>query len=416
MVEQDLAATPDKPWYLDLLAWTVAWAFTGYPWAGLAATYLGVSDNRLSVAFVISVVSLSTVVFCSNALRYGAKLPHIGVVVFLLLYTSRLIWDTGRVTEADTEYAFLYYGALVVVPLVALVVPVAPWRISNVVTCCFWVSSIACIAALGLDVLGLSVDPLTNSNRLEFDRLNPITLARTASLSLLSVLIGWSYWDSRQKFVSLFIFPASASVLFLAASRGPMLAFVLTALLFLTLKRQWVLLVTAVAGLVLVLGTSPTINGESIFKLLRVETIERDDSATMRLTYGDIAWQEFLENPLFGSGSELPGIGGYPHNVVLEAGMAMGVPGLLLLLALMALAAWRSVRWLATNTGDGFTASLFLYEVVATQFSGTLAGHTVLLITMSRILSYSLIDRAGLPTSDSQGWSPRVPDAETTGD
>jgi O-antigen ligase len=403
MFEHPATGTPDTPWYRDLLAWLVALGFAGYCLAGLAAAYLSIEDNRLSIAFVTGVVSLSTVVFCSNALRYGVKLPHIGIVVFLMLYTTRLVWDTGRATQSDSGYILLFYVTLVLVPLMALVVPLTPWRVSNVITCCFWISSIACIAALGLDAAGLAVDPLENDNRLEFDRLNPITLARAAALSLLSVLVGWSFWPLRWKYASLAVVPLSASVLFLTASRGPLLAFAFAAILYCAMKRHWVLLFTATAGLALVVGASPTIDGESIMKRLRVEAIERDESATSRLTYSDIAWQEFLENPVFGSGSELPGIGGYPHNVIVETAMAMGAPGLVLLLVLIAFTFLRSLRWIATGTGDPFTASLFLFELIATQSSGSLSGHTVLLITMGRILSFPPLEPGKLPISFSGG-------------
>lgn len=399
----------DKPWHLDAAAWTAAIACLGYPLVGLTAAYLSIPDNSLAFGLRLFVVLLATMVFGVNAARYGVKLPHVGLILFLMLYTSRLVWDTGRASQPNADSALVAYTSLILIPLIALVAPTAPWRISNVITCFFWIGSICCIAALALSELGFNVDPEESGGRLEFERLNPITLGHTGSLSLLSVLVGWSYWRSRWKFASLLTVPSSALVLFLSASRGPLAAFIVTTLIYCALKRYWSLLLFLVLVIFLVIASSPMVGDESLFARLRLATeLQRDETTTVRLAYGQIAWQEFLENPLFGSGFELPVIGGYPHNIILEAGMAMGVVGLALLLALITVTLSKAVFGIATGRGDSFAAALFIYDLVASQFSGSLWGQTLLFLMMGRILSYPLLN-PGVAPARFTGGSPAPP-------
>jgi O-antigen ligase len=388
------ALCTDTPWYFDVVAWTAALSFVGYPLVGLAAAYLSIVDDRLALAFRIGVAGLALVVFCLNSSRYDVKLPHAGLVLFMILYSARLLWDTGRASQPDADHILLMYAAFVVIPLFALVIPMAPWRIPNILSCCFCITSASVVVALTLHIAGFSVDPEQGvTYRLSFDRLNPITLGHTASLSLLSVLIGWHRWRSRWKLASLLVVPASVLVLILAASRGPLLAFITTTVLYCILKRYWLVLMLLAGTGYLVIAAMPAIDGESLFDRLRLATELRADVTAMeRLALGEIAWNELLENPLFGSGFSLPGMGGYPHNIVLESGMAMGVVGLALLLVLIGWTIWKAITGLVAERGDAFAASFFIYDLISSQFSGALWAQTILFVTMGRLLSYPLRD------------------------
>jgi O-antigen ligase len=383
-------------WWCDVVAWTVALTFVGYPLVGLAAAYLSILDDRLAFAFRIGVAALALVVFCGNSLRYGVKLPNAGLTLFMVLYTSRLIWDTGRASQPDADQILVLYAALVAIPLIALVVPRAPWRVANIITCCFWITSASVVLILVLHTAGFSVTPgRETAYRLSFERLNPITVGHTASLSLLSVLIGWPHWRSRWKPATLLVVPVSVLVLFLAASRGPLLALIVSTVLYCMSQRYWSVLPVIGLGALLVIASSNTIDGESLFERLRLVTeLRADETAMARLELGQVAWREFLENPLFGSGFSLPVTGSYPHNIILESGMAMGVVGLTLLLSLIGWSLWKSIAAMTAERGDAFTASLFIYDLVSSQFSGALWAQTILFVTMGRILTYPL----GYPT------------------
>jgi O-antigen ligase len=148
-------------------------------------------------------------------------------------------------------------------------------------------------------------------------------------------------------------------------------------------------MVLIAAGSVLI-GASPKIGGDSVLEQLRIVSLPEDETVMQRLYLGRLAWQEFLENPLFGSGFSLPVTGEYPHNIILETGMAMGVFGLALFLFLIATGLRQAFLAIRGN-GDGFMASLFVYDLVASQFSGSLWGQTMLFVTMGRILSHPVM-------------------------
>jgi O-antigen ligase len=160
-----------------------------------------------------------------------------------------------------------------------------------------------------------------------------------------------------------------------------------TTALYCVAKRYWLfLLVLAAAALVLVVA-APSVEGESVFERLRLLSLPTDETVVQRLGLGELAWQEFVQHPMFGSGFSLPVTGQYPHNIVLDTGMAMGIFGVALFLSLSAAGLWRAFLAM-TGSGDEFMASMFIYDLVASQFSGALWSQTVLFVAMGRLLSH----------------------------
>jgi len=373
-------------WYLDFVAWTVALAVIGYPLAGLISSYLAVSDSSISIAFHLFVVFLSAAVFVVNGVRFGLRPLDTSFVIFYLWYLGRLIWDTGRADQPDADLALLIMVGTTIIPLIGVLVPRVEWDERNLAKCMFAVGAAISVLSIVLYRLGLSVDDAESLGRLEFEKLNPITLGHTAATTILTAVIGWQYWKSHfWRLASLVPVACAASILFLAASRGPLIAFGICFSFYSIAKKQWILLAIMVGSLLVVVNSAPIFDGETLFERIRISGIQPEDSASLRITFMTTAWEEFLDNPLFGSGYSLPVVGGYPHNVIVEAAMALGIGGLVLLLSLFGRAMFKA--WPAIRGEHALSAILFVQYFVATEVSGSLWGDAPVVIFMVRLLS-----------------------------
>ena len=90
-------------------------------------------------------------------------------------------------------------------------------------------------------------------------------------------------------------------------------------------------------------------------------------------------------SPIFGSAFVELNSGYYPHNVLLEAGMSVGVPLALVFLFVLMVAAHRA--WTALNSSAHLLVGLLFFQAaVGAMISDSLFGGTVLWVTTALLL------------------------------
>lgn len=171
----------------------------------------------------------------------------------------------------------------------------------------------------------------TDMGRLNFNKLGPIALGHAAVSCILIGVVSRKSGEKIWNIWSFFLISASIPILLSAGSRGPILALLICSIIFLrNFKPSRNILGVSVVLLIL------TFAYEQSTTILRMASLfdsqqELDLSALRRLEYQALAIQSFLDSPLIGQFYIDPslGEGKYPHNILIEAGMALGLLGLI---------------------------------------------------------------------------------------
>jgi O-antigen ligase len=363
-------------WYFDLIAWTAALAVHGYPAVGLLSTYLGIADDRLSVPFRVFVFALAITALWKGKSRAPLRAVDGGLLVFWIVYSLRLLWDTYVAQVPDADTALLFFTVAVVPPVLALALTADSWNDRNVALCFMALGTAICAGGIWLSRSGL-VDTTYYEGRLGFEKINPIGLGHVGCTTVLATIVFFEKAGSRFKqAISLISAGLGLAVLYLAESRGPVLALAAAFTAYLLFRKAgWKYAIFVFAGSYAVITIFATVGVHSLLTDLRFTSTNgllEDRSSLERMRIYQEAIDAFLRNPIIGTSFALPESGGWAHNIFIEAAMALGVVGLVLLVILCLRSFASSVS--ALRTGGTMSAFLFLQFVVAGQFSGALWG------------------------------------------
>ena len=211
-----------------LTAWTAALMVSGYPVAGLISTYAGVSNNSISVIFRLSVVGLAALAFWRSTSRIPIVALDGWLMLFWLVYTTRLIWDLAEANAEGADFALQMFIVSVIIPTLAIALPVSSWDERNVALCFLTVGTLVCAGGLWLNAAGLVGDVALYETvgRLSFEKVNPISLGHAACTTVLAALVLWTDGSRLLRGLALSCAGAALWMLYLAASRGPITALV----------------------------------------------------------------------------------------------------------------------------------------------------------------------------------------------
>jgi O-antigen ligase len=152
--------------------------------------------------------------------------------------------------------------------------------------------------------------------------------------------------------------------------------------------RRWGVLFAGFLGVLIVaLRSSP----DQIVILDRFTTVGWDASSEARFLTQDYAIQDFLDHPLFGNAYVEPATMDYPHNLILDTAMSLGLVGLVLL----AIFLFQAGREVAARLKEGrfLVPLLGLQFFMAAQFSGSIWGHSNLLTMAALLLVWARVRR-----------------------
>jgi O-Antigen ligase len=367
----------------------------GYPLTALIVTFLRLDTQALSIPYRLAVMALSAIVILSGLLtRFRGRLDF-WLLLFLVLYLIRLIYDYTNNSIIGNVEAIQFYVAVVLVPLLAINLGGGADFSENVLAKLLIVAGAAATSmALLAQFLGLGYNPWeiygTTDVRLGFEALNPISLghvAATTALTSVYILAG-SNLSLRWRLLALASIGMSGVLLINAGSRGALIAFTISIGWFGLTKIKRLAVIGPVLTLALFLGASQT----SVFQATIgsfTGGLASDASGLQRLNAQAIAIEDFVDSPVFGKHYINPDLesGNYPHNLFIESAMALGIFGLVLFLTI----AFRAVKKLFGDFGlnHPLLALIFIQFFVSSFISGSLwasnAFFVYLMITLTTI-------------------------------
>lgn len=364
-------------WYFDLTAWVAALSVSGYPLAGMLSTYWEINDDRLTVPFRVLVVILAACALLQARARSRFSALSGLLVAFWALYLIRLLWDAYIADVPSADTALLAFVVAVLIPVVAVSISARVWDDRNAAYCFMTTGALVCAAGLFFWLSGvLDLAYYEETGRLGFEKVNPISMGHVGCTTALVATVHYFYVPGglRHRIIALVCAALGLALLVLGASRGPILAFVAALASYVVLsgtwRNAWVLFGTLYAAMTILAFADI----DSLLRQLRfaTELDELDLSSLERLSHFREAFEAFEQSPILGHSALLPISGGWVHNIFLESLMALGVCGLLLLVALCIRSFLASAA--AIRTSQIVVPMLFLQFLVAAQFSGALWG------------------------------------------
>lgn len=361
-----------------LLALLVALSVVGYPLAGVISIITGWDNRTVSIPFRLLVDLIAAAILFMVMLRRDRFQLNLPLVLLLVVYLARMVWDlqNGHFTSVSTD--LIFYLATAAIPAVAVGFAAGHWRDGLVAKTVFYVAAAAGGAVLFLELIGFySVVELTEeTGRLTSESVNPITWGQAGASLMMAVCVLWF----QSGFIGRIQLTIGAVIggwlMVIANSRSPFVSVALAVGCFLVATRRWKL-----AGALVAAGLLAVFGGNVLDHLQgsRLITVQ-DASSAGRLVVMGSAWADFTSHPFFGTGYLDSAFGQYPHNILLESGMAMGGAGFLLVFYLLFVSARRSFR--AVRGGDVMLAFLFWQAFSLSMLSGALFGSGVIFMLM----------------------------------
>jgi O-antigen ligase len=218
---------------------------------------------------------------------------------------------------------------------------------------------------------------------------DPIAFGRSMGFALLvAVFLLASGATAKLRTAAVVLLPVLALAFFAAGSRGPLVGLaggllVLAGLSVGTKEARRRLSLLVPVGLVAGFAVSRLVPGQSVTRIFSFLTGNGSDTrGEARLTLWHAAWQAFGDHPLAGLGTggfaALDPANVYPHNLLLETASELGLPGLFLVLALIAVGTVTAAR--AWREGTRRLEAAFVLALLATatinaMFSADIGGN-----------------------------------------
>ncbi len=343
-----------------------ALALYGYPIAGNLVALIQVDSRVVSVPFRILVGLLSLgIIATSGRIRLDAF--RLTLFAIWIAYSLRLAHDIVWTDLDGADYALQYFLITSVLPAVAMMSADGHNAIKYA-RAVFWVAMLGCSLSLLGSLLRLEgYQDLTEGGRLSTTAVNPVSIGHLAVSGMFCVLVLWRGATTIKRLWFAAALLLLGWTLVQTGSKGPMLALAICVGLW-SIRRGYLLRYTILMApfFILLLSSDTNVLAQ------RVERADVDLSTLDRVTLIGDTLNQISESPVIGSAFVERHSGFYPHNVFLEAPMAVGIPMGIVFASLIwvaALRAWRTLRGDADLLG-----LLFFQAVLSAAVSGALFG------------------------------------------
>ncbi len=382
----------------------------GFPFMSFFPVFLGVESRPISMTMRAVVVMASLYVLFPIKKSVIFNQYFILFLIFWIMYTLRIAYTYMMANElvffmSNFMFISFAYGACFL-PSAALFSSLQKqqWDAEIIFDATFIVIFIATISSVYLS-FKMGLEQSESVGRMSTSVLNPITLGHTG-VSLLLLSLYHLISKRKVKKSNNFLYIAGVLVGILAAlsaaSKGPIVAFVAVLLLYVifTLKPRKVMTFTYF-GLIAALFVWQSLDfleekfGLNAFKrfegLLGVAGgTSKDMSTDSRVHHIHDAWNQFLSNPLLGSGIVEQNSGYYPHNIYLESLMSTGLIGGIIFIFLILTMVQKSIFLLKNDYALSWGGLIAIQYSIGAMFSGSLCASNPVWLSMAFVYSASI--------------------------
>lgn len=390
------------PWYRDVAALTLALSIFGFPMAAIGSSFIGLSDNIATFGIRAIVAGLAAIVVLQQFFRRQLNFVDATLCLYALALAARLVWDGWFVGREAAPLALLFFTLTTFLPAIAVGNAVRiGWNDRNAVLAMLFIGFGTVLLALvvqftGIGILWVDTTTATPTDRLGFERINPISLGTMAATTLLiAYFVFLNDRDSKIRIAMGGIMTLSLILVYLAASRGPIVSlFGTIAFAALVNRRAAISLILGLFAFIAAIIFS-VIDIQALAVTLRFDVAGSDVNSTSRLDYIAEAYDAFLQSPVYGRVFELPISGGWPHNYFVEILMSTGIIGMAIFLIPAVRASLHATR--SFRIGGSIGAILFIQGIISGQFSGSMWAASSMWIGLMMVLGDNLRERTARP-------------------
>ena len=419
-----------RPPILSMRRWDVAilYALTvaGYPLVSAVPTFVAVDSRLASLTFRALYLALSIGILVRN-LRQRAvydRAAWFPIALFWILYTARIVWDTqfhsSSLSLNPPDYFIWAFGTCFV-PMLAFFGFADDTTLDLAASTTLITATIATALALFVSYKALTsgVSATYATGRLETETLNPISLGHLGASTAILSFVFFARWHGSKRLLLVLACAVGLFAVVASASRGPLLALVVVAVVWLSnwIRRgAWGRSLGYLAGtiaLAALLGwtafkVQERFGLRAVDRIVALHDIRGDASSETHLEALRSAWHEFTSNPVFGSALEEPLTSEYPHNVVVESFMATGFAGGLAFCTILVWATVAGFRLLQNAKTQWIALFFFQYAVAALvsgalYLSGTLWCFATAVIALEQLNRSPFDFREGSPAAQLSG-------------
>jgi hypothetical protein len=355
----------------------------GYPIIGNLVSMLQIESRLLTIPFRAFIVFISLLVIIKSK-EFKLNPWHTALFLFWIAYLFRLFYDSIYTNIPDASYALQFFIASCVIPVIALMKS-RKYEEYTYAKYSLFVATIGCVMSLTWRLFDTSgtQDELV-SGRLSEVALNPITIG---NLGVSAILCSISILKHRRKNIFWIIFVSLALIIslfcvILAESKGPILALIVSLIIwgFSSRKVFQVLLIVCFA-IFLYLAFDEEI-GTRVSMFL-IDPLSQQ-STQIRLTLIEDAIKQISTSPFIGSAFVELNSQQYPHNIFIEAALAVGIPFAIVFFIIITkgiIEAWKSLQ------ANYFLLPLLYFQaLIGSMVSGALFGAPMLWVTLALLL------------------------------
>lgn len=383
--------------FQHLCLFVVVWSVIGFPVLASITTVLGLNNTPFSI-LMRGLALFASVVLILGAVRIHHPLAFSLFMVFWVAYFFRLYisqFIIGEETTFPPQTYWIWGVGASFVPALSVLASYRPAWSVPLPRMFLYAGLIATMLMLLVGDTSITNDSgeFADQGRWNVTSLNPISMGH---LGVSTLLIGIGFLRTgnlkgNQRLLVLAAIGLGALLTLYANSRGPLVCLLVAfGLMLLAGARRritwWVILALF---LVTMVGSGKIadilFSSNGIIDRFTAISTGNDLSSTYRLISFNGAWNQFLQNPLFGNAIEEKITNYYPHNVVLEALMATGLIGGIPFIGLLFLALHAAWKFLSRATSETWIGLLTIQYIFAAQFSGSVvqAGPMWMMIALS---------------------------------
>lgn len=354
---------------------------------------IGMPTTLFSIAFRGVLLFLS-LVLCFRIIAFPTKFSWskgvLFLIAFLFIYALRLIYDlyiadiyVSPSLGGASKLIQFYFGGIFFPIIGCSVLHFDARKLQKWV---FIASFFQCLAIsyIFFSIYGAGLDAFVSRHYIAtiFDNsdigqpINPIIISSAGGiLAVCSIfVVGINSW-----FRTLCI-GLGCVLLFLGSSRGPMIALLMCFMISLisylrkgsfevTLLKAMVIVVALVVGLGSLQSLQESINLGGVNRL--IQTFESSGKGEARLTTWSAAWTQFIESPVVGDKIVNQHSNTYPHNLILEILMSVGIVGFIPFIFAMLIGFKIILK--NSNSDVRLFSLMFLFLFVSMMVSGSIA-------------------------------------------
>jgi hypothetical protein len=383
--DQTVALAANPPWIRRLLVegqWLFAAALFGYPFIAGVVSFLQVDSWLLSgpLRIVVALAALWMIL--------RSKWPSLSgwrgtLILIWVAYGARLLYDHFFAGLGDAFYALAFFVSAALLPAWAMMVG-AIWRQAEFARASLVLAFTACLMSLAGNALGRfgDVDLTEAAGRLTTVALNPVSLGQAATSALLCACVLWRVLVPMNRWILLPVIGVALSTLLATGSKGPALALGVCLLVW-SVRRigsRWPLVSLGLPAAAILAFSSENPLAE------RVGASSEDLSTLDRVVLAQNSIAQIADAPWFGSSFVELESGYYPHNIVLEGGLAFGIPLTLVLIALL-LHGLRRAWFTLGSTQQDLLGLLYVQSLVEAMLTGAMFAATPLWVSLALLLA-----------------------------